>query len=513
MMKNRIRTAAIAGAVALATSLSGVAVPAFAAENTGNHMNKPDNSAPAAGTVKSEAELRAAEDAISTWLIAKHDYRDQIQNKYQTAFAFKTTNGALNVDEQSTVEAFEAVKKEISAQLAQAGKNADDARASVAAALADDEKARVASGALEGQVRDVHNKNLYINNLIAAVNKANKTGLGDIPYLWLDKTHTTSAATAANVADVLRAINIHLANVDHYGNVDNDDKHFVARDYAAALETLKNDKAVKELTAVMGAGNDAILQAEKHDVIVLQAALARANAQVQTLRILEAVYGTTATFVDLYENDALYADYQEGWTTLRPKYKDVMLGLRALLPGAINDLKAADKIFNDSYEGFEVDLKNSTDWKKDQELRTYYTERGVLAIQNYNDIVNNADWQMAVEKLQLLKAQFGKDAQAEQAKAAEEAKKAEADAKAETNRLLAEIAANKNAAAAVNDTKVEAPVDNKKPADDNKKPGSSDNKGDKKFDMKTVGIFAVIAAIIAAIAAAFPHLQHLLPKA
>ena len=49
MFKNRVRTAALAGAIAVATGVSGVAVPAFAEDTNvnsiqGPEFNKPDAS-------------------------------------------------------------------------------------------------------------------------------------------------------------------------------------------------------------------------------------------------------------------------------------------------------------------------------------------------------------------------------------------------------------------------------------------------------------------------------------
>ena len=42
MFKNRVRTAALAGAIAVATGVSGVAVPAFAEDTTVNSIQGPE---------------------------------------------------------------------------------------------------------------------------------------------------------------------------------------------------------------------------------------------------------------------------------------------------------------------------------------------------------------------------------------------------------------------------------------------------------------------------------------
>ena len=113
MKTNRIRTAAIAGAVALATSLSVITVaPAVAADNTGNHFNVEDGSAPQQGTVRTEQQLKDATDAISKFLVKEQSPRDEVQQRYLEMFAYKNAKelekeGALSPDEKSTMEAFE----------------------------------------------------------------------------------------------------------------------------------------------------------------------------------------------------------------------------------------------------------------------------------------------------------------------------------------------------------------------------------------------------------------------
>ncbi|PRQ10488.1 hypothetical protein C1Y63_11160 [Corynebacterium sp. 13CS0277] len=545
MMKNRIRTAAIAGAVALATSLSGVTVvPALAADNTGNHFNQPDGSAPREGSVKSEAQLKAATDAISKFLVDDQSPRDEIQKRYLETFAYKNAKdgdkeGALSPDEKSVKDAFDAAHADITAKLDEAAQNVANARAAVAAALADDEAARKANVDLDAEFRRIHDAHPELNKLIAAVNKENKTGLANLPLLSVD-VNGKSITTVLEVRELLKVKDEHVVNLNNYDTVDESANNYVSRQYMEAFDTLLKNEALNEFQQTLTKKNEAIIQAEKHDVIVLQLALARANAQVQALRVLQASFNTAATFVDLYENDTLFADYKNGWQTLRPEYKAALPELQTAVNDNYDHMLKADEEFTKRFDGFENDEVNSTNWKADKELAKYYAEREALARDNYAQIVNNADWQMIVEKLQLKLAKFGKEAEAA---AAAEAEAAAAAAKeAEQARKEAEAAEREaaRAAAEARDTALQDTLKQfaaeaaaarakeqealnklaealKKPApapqNNDKKPSSTDNSSDNKFDLKGLGIFAVIAAIIGAIAAALPHIAQFLPKA
>lgn len=112
MFNNRIRTAALAGAIAISTAASGVAIPAFAQETavTTNGFNDADGSTaqPVGPVNHTEAELRDATDATGNYLEAFQTGDIQaIVGEYVDA-----GEDGFDPSEQAIFEAFEAARVE-----------------------------------------------------------------------------------------------------------------------------------------------------------------------------------------------------------------------------------------------------------------------------------------------------------------------------------------------------------------------------------------------------------------
>ncbi|HZK32600.1 MAG TPA: S-layer protein PS2 [Corynebacterium sp.] len=427
MFKNRVRTAALAGAVAIATGLSGFSVPAFAQDTTlldGYNAADGSAAAPVVAENITEDELKAKTDATAEYLEPLHDPELGF-GKMVKGFVLPITPGTDGFDpsEEAAQLAFAAARDEVARQLNIAAGNIQDARNSVAYAL---EKDQIATADWEALVDALNAYRGVINPLIEATNDA-KTYEGR----EFKRIPSIPAATMENAVDVRKAIlsNIELVNKQYETagdwSIDQSRKKFVNRDHMKALEALKNAQDAG-YPAVQAAYEKAIasnIEAQKSDVLVRQLYLERATAQRDTLRLLEGFFSARARYIELFQQGVLNGD-----KLLATEYHEVLPLLWEGLEYNLEHLNKADDAVEEFHEG----------WPKDKatndESEAYYKAKANFAKETYKKIFKNGDkWLEALQRVQAIDARLVAERQAELDRLEAEriaAEKAEADRQA-----------------------------------------------------------------------------------
>lgn len=494
MFKNRLRTAALAGAIAVATGISGMAVPAMAQNvNNGDHFNQQDGSAPQTGENRTEIELEAATAAITSFLESERGARIDVRGAYLDAFSESHTDDVLDPSEQNIKAAFDLRLSEITERLATASKNVADARASVRYALDADEAAVQAYDNLDDFMTGLNATQIAaLNALIQKINDENLSALDDLTLL-------SNPSNAQEALRLERELSVHELWIGNHPNADESEENYISRNHQLAIDALRDSALGSELFELVRTARDAAEHSQRSDVLVRQLLLEQATAQVQVLRAIQADYNVVARFVDLYENDAAYEDQAAGWKTLRQLYRETL----SVTDSAVNqNLIWVDEInvlVNAGFISWETDLGNM------DEYTAYQAARLAEATELNEKLLINADWQNAAAKAALLDSAFSNEsaaaAEEEAAKQAEEAKKAaeeaEAQRKAEADRLakiLEELAKQKD------QDNTPAPTEPSAPAASS---GSSENTG-------IIGLIAAIGGIIGLIAVGFPFIQDFL---
>lgn len=494
MFQNRLRTAALAGAIAVATGISGLAVPAFAVETTQNDgFNTADSSAAAAVAAKNvtEAQLRDKTDATTDYLSPlQNGDLEAVLNDY---LAVTDSADGFDPSEEAAKAAFEAAQAEAGAQLATNSQVIQDARASVKHANDADDAATAAWDALVVALQDSADD---INSLIRANNEAN-THQGTFQL----HDELATPVTRWNAIDAYESLLALQLDVDAQWkeagiwNIDETDGEYVNRTHIATLEALKNkiDAEVAVATPKFDDALDKNREAQKSDVIVRQLFLERATAQRDVLRTVEATFSVAARYVELTQDDVLYND-----GALSTEYRNVLDNLLTGLRANLDSLDEADKATEESFLIWESDLPNNDDGNENYHLKLEFASQTYANIRTTGTV-----WQEELNRVTLIDSGIiaesealaaeqerleeeraaAKEAAAEQA---ENARKAAA-AQEELNRLLAEIAAQKN------ETPAPAPIE--------KADGSSEHAG-------LFGVIAAIGGIAALIAAAFPFISN-----
>nr|AAS20308.1 PS2 [Corynebacterium glutamicum] len=480
MFNNRIRTAALAGAIAISTAASGVAIPAFAQEtgtynNTGG-FNDADGSTiqPAPAVDHSEAELRDATDATGNYLAA---FQSGDIEAIVGAYIDAGVNG-FDPSEEAIFKAFEAARDEATQQLAFSAETITKTRESVAYALKVDQEATEAYLAYRNALRGAATS---INPLIDAANAANRTDGSEIEIydnIFLASDVFTDGPLLLPAYRELVALQTEVnEDLEWLGEfaIDNDADNYVQRYHIPAVEALKAEidarlEAIEPLRADSAEKNRL---AQKSDVLVRQLYLDRATAQRDTLRVVEAIFSTSARYVELYEHPENVV--VEG-KTLRQHYSSLIPNLFIAAVGNISELNAADAEAEALFLDWETDLGTN------DEQVAYDEAKLKFAIETYAKILINGEvWQEPLAKVQYF------DASAKQEAADREAARA-ADAayRAEQLRIAQEAADAQNALA-----EALANAGNS----DNDGDNSSDDKGTGSSDIGTWGPFAAIAAI------------------
>ncbi|ANR63306.1 hypothetical protein C627_11855 [Corynebacterium glutamicum ZL-6] len=494
MFNNRIRTAALAGAIAISTAASGVAIPAFAQEtnptfNINNGFNDADGSTiqPVEPVNHTEETLRDLTDSTGAYL-EEFQYGN-VEEIVEAYLQVQASADGFDPSEQAAYEAFEAARVRASQELAASVETITKTRESVAYALKADREATAAFEAYLSALRQVS----VINDLIADANAKNKTDFAEIELydvLYTDADISGDAPLLAPAYKELKDLQAEVdADFEWLGEfaIDNNEDNYVIRTHIPAVEALKAaiDSLVDTVEPLRADAIAKNIEAQKSDVLVPQLFLERATAQRDTLRVVEAIFSTSARYVELYEN---VENVNVENKTLRQHYSSLIPNLFIAAVGNINELNNADQAARELFLDWDTDLTTN------DEDEAYYQAKLDFAIETYAKILINGEvWQEPLAYVQNLDAgarQEAADREAE--RAADAAYRAEqlriAQEAADAQKALAEALANAG-------------------NNDNGGDNSSDDKGTGSSDIGTWGPFAAIAAIIAAIAAIFPFLS------
>lgn len=509
MFKNRVRTAALAGAVAVATGISGLAVPAFAEDNAvsntiGGGFNEADNSA-AKGVVANnvtERDLLNKTDATANYIVNHNQWYDLYHNAAQAA-----TDG-LDPSEEAAFQNLKREAEKAGQQLAQAEQNVQDARASVAYALEKDDAANQAWDTADSKKAALEAaEEAAVSAITPAVEAANAEGQeGGQPDLQVPAT--------GSVADLKAALETYEDAYDHAGERDADkaEGDFIPRDYIGLLETListttdelgKVEAAQAAYDEAVATAKDASREAQKSDVLVRQGFLNRAFAQVRVLRALEARFAVSTREIELRESPQNKNIVIDGQTkTLRTAYADLITdGPNGILNVAIDDttsrLQTADV---KALKGWNGDLDNfDGSLAKEGEEKVYDAMKEEAQRNAYAAIDSERDWEEAVKKVSneddKIIAQQLKESEQDEAQKAQEEKRAKESAKQQEllEQLIAAIN-NKN-------------QDNSNSGDDKTEPTKPSKGGDEDSSkLSPLGIAGIVLGVLGAVAAIFPFL-------
>lgn len=493
MFNNRIRTAALAGAIAISTAASGVAIPAFAQEtgtynNTGGFNDADGSTIQPVGPVNhTEAELLAATDATGAYL---SDFQTGNLEGIIGDLIAASENG-FDPSEEAAFEAFKAARELATQQLAFSAETITKTRESVNYALKVDQEATEAFYAYRNALRGAA---ASINPLIAAANAENRTDRNEIELydalftsINISDDVSTLVLGYRELKDLQAEVEDDLEWLGQF-DIDAEDENYVQRYHVDKVEALKAaiDASLEAIEPLRADSNEKNRIAQKSDVLVRQLFLERATAQRDTLRVIEAIFSTATRYVELYETDE---DVNVEGQTLREHYKNLFPTLFFAAFGNIQILNEADDAVNAGYLVWDTDLATN------DEDAAYAQEKFEFAALTYAKVFANGNWQEKVKYVQNLDSAARQEAaDREAARLADEAYRAEqlriAQEAADAQKAIADALAK------------EADNDNNNGGDN-----SSDDKPAGSSDLGTWGPFAAIAAIIAAIAAIFPFLS------
>ena len=407
MFKNRVRTAALAGAIAVATGVSGVAVPAFAQDTNatniqGGGFNEPDASLGKDVEAKNvtEAELRKLVEATDHYIVNNNQFREL----YEAAAAANTDG--LDRSEQADHKAYQAAANEATKQLAQAEKNVQAARASVAYALQNDKGADKAWANYEEKAFDYNNTvtnaaggqrygkdESKLGLLESDLNKANKwvenkvndedkSGLPPLKAPELSPVDpeifdSVQNTPAKNIKIFEDTIKTYKDRLDYAGwrGADKSEDSYITRDYVPLLEQLIADAEMlleqlkadgAELEEARKAALEASRTAQGADILVRQGYLDQAHAQVRVLRAMEAEFAIGARELELREagdNATVVVRDRENGGDKRVTLREAYAELIAHNTGIVSIAKQKNM---DVYETQKVTEKEFKDWATDE---------------------------------------------------------------------------------------------------------------------------------------------------
>lgn len=401
MFKNRVRTAALAGAIAVATGVSGVAVPAFAQDTNvsniqGGGFNEPDASLAKDVEAKNvtEAELRDRVAATDHYIVNNNQFREL----YEAAAAANTDG--LDRSEQADHKAYQAAANEATKQLAQAEKNVQDARASVAYALQNDKGADKAWANYEEKAFDYNNTvtnaaggqrygkdesklgllesdlNKVNDQVGNKVNDEDKTGLPKLEAPKLspvdpENFESVQKTPAKNIKIFEDTIKTYKERLDYIGwrGADKGEDSYVTRDYEPLLkqliadaemllEQLKADGA--ELEEARKAALEASRGAQATDILVRQGYLDQAHAQVRVLRAMEAEFAIGARVLELRESD------ENGTVVVNGEQKTLREAYAELIAHKTGIVSIAKQKNMEVYEEQVANFKGFKKWASDE---------------------------------------------------------------------------------------------------------------------------------------------------
>lgn len=414
MFKNRVRTAALAGAIAIATGISGLATPAFAVETTQQDLyNVADGSAAQNVTAENitEDELKALTGETAKYLetFQERGWKfDDVVAEY-----INLGQDGFDPSEEAAQIAFAEARDEASTELATASANIQKARASVLYALEKDEIATADYEALKVAVKAYADA---VNPLIKAVNDANETrDRGrhiELPNIDLINTRGTAEGVYRQIVRLEAEV---AKQAESFGifSIDRARYDYVTREHILAFDAL--EAAVNERAEGIKAAYDKSIasnrEAQRTDVLVRQLFLERATAQRDTLRAVQAYFSVITRYVELYQDDELVGD-----GVLSTEYREVLDNVRNGINYNVRDLNDADRAAHHFF------LSYWTDRATNDESEAYEEEKLEFATQTYKKIfVNGKIWQEQLKRVELIDQGIIDAFNADQAKAAADA--------------------------------------------------------------------------------------------
>ena len=361
MFKNRVRTAALAGAIAVATGVSGVAVPAFAEDTDVNSIQGPEFNEPDASKAKDAKAENYTEQQLAE-MTNSTDKFIQSYNQYQDLYpkVAALAGDGVDISEEQEYKDFQEFANKTTEQLAQAEKNVQAARASVAYAL---EKDKAADAAWNNYEEKAFDYNVTVTNVTGVKNGGNnpqgdkgsqyetdeykQAGLlksdieaannflsangiqikdangqvmdtSNLPVPALEEIDpnnfwSVQDTPKKNLKKFKLAIEEYKLRLDYAGDrsADKTADNYIPRQYVDLVETVISDaemlyeqlKADSDaLVEARDAAREASREAQKSDILVRQGLLDRAWAQVYVLRPMEAQFAIGARVLELYES-------------------------------------------------------------------------------------------------------------------------------------------------------------------------------------------------------------------
>lgn len=501
MFKNRVRTAALAGAIAVATGVSGLTVPAYADPISGDHHNQPDASKAAQGTEKTNAaavaQVKAADvlrDAAEAdrKAIDDHKFVDFSELQYRPVEADSKAKADKKVAEATdllnqavaTLNDIDATLKAVQAET----DAANDAWAKYADAVSISRTEYEALQKLENDL-DLDAAFGYgakgTFHFTGKINPVDKKA-GEDGHLSEVAASRESLEGTEGEDGLTEELNDELKKLDPTAEGDIEKINKLTT-YQAKLNSFLNGWTERD--ALYADAVSKTNAATGRNLATIKTAYARAQANVRAARTLQAYYIFASRWLDLYEADALRNNEDAKASTVRAEYEQILFGNNV-------DDKGKPTI------GTRFNLKNHA---KDAVDNSRTWPKSGLAIDN------DLSWESAVQRVRLIDKRYKADADAQAA--ADAAKDAQAkDLNANIARLTDEVA--KLVAAQNNQTN---PGNNNggttNPTTETKSSIKFKNEDE---TLAPAGIAAIVLGVVAALggilAFAFPHVQNFLPK-
>lgn len=496
MFQNRVRTAALAGAIAVATGVSGLTVPAnaeikqnvsdqFIDPNAStNHLGTAVNPIPEVkqGEVTAEKVLRERVGDVQEWVSENYspdqikDYRNKAEfdNEAEEALA---ANAAANRDA-------------VSVELAVASQNLRDVLATIDQAEREAKEAQNAWTAWASAVTLTESEAKKINKFIDDNN--------------LGVAHVTGNQYSPKQADFYNNTKTLAADLNNYREGLAQRIQNASADSATADEKA-NAAKLAELDAKIESyldGNAEALRTnaveksknlQKYDISALEDIKEQAEAQVRVLRLLQSYYAVAARYYEQYQNSTLTQDERQ---TLRQTYRLLLDGEKvapqqgAMYPFEYNGLQHMVGFTRSAVDGL---------------------------LDNHYEVIADSKWDLSVDYVFNLDKKYESDAEA--AAAADAARKAEEEARKQNDKAIrdaldaiaAALAAEKGTQPSGNsDTNQGNGTSNQ--GNDSSSTDSSKKDGKKLSTGAIIGIvLGVIAALGGVVAFAFPQIQQFLP--
>lgn len=493
MFQNRVRTAALAGAIAVATGVSGLTVPANAEikQNVSDQFIDPNASTNHLGTaVNPIPEVKqgevTAEDVLSKRV---GDVQKWVSDNYSPNQIKDYRNkGEFDNEAEEALAANAAVNRDaVSVELAVASQNLRDVLATIDQAEREAKEAQNAWTAWASAVTLTQSEADKINKFI----DDNKLGVNHVDGNQNSPTQADFYNKTKTLATELNEYREDLAQRIQNASADNataDERANAAKlaELDAKIESYLDGNAEALRTNAVEKSKNL----QKYDINALEEIKEQAEAQVRVLRLLQSYYAVAARYYEQYQNSTLTQDERQ---TLRQTYRQLLDGEKvapqqgAATPfGTFSMVKftrsAVEKLLNNDY--------------------TVYPD---------------SKWDLSVDYVFNLDKKYESDAEA--AAAADAARKAEEEARKQNDKAIrdaldaiaAALAAEKGTQPSGNSGTNQGNGTSNQ-GNDSSSTGSSNNDGKKLPTAAIIGIvLGVIAALGGIVAFAFPQIQQFLP--